>query len=155
MTTNFESNLDDATALYAVARAIHAGAPERLVHAIADCHLSLNKLKLLHILARPHKRAPRIARVAQLLGISSTMAAVLVRELDDDRLVDRIDDERDGRSKRVVITPRGREILGQLERQGIGDVERFLATLTAGQRRLLMRAVDELVKRPEIAELRA
>jgi DNA-binding MarR family transcriptional regulator len=154
MTASSESEYEADVNLYAVVLAMQRGATEDLVHAVADCGLSHNKLKLLHVLARPHRIPPRISRVAQLIGISSAGATKLVRELDDERLVDRIDDERDGRSKRVVITERGREELERLDRPRLQQLARFRGTLTTEQRRALDGAARDLATRPEIAALR-
>lgn len=149
--------LDDGLSvdLYALIRRARAGANEQLNVAQADCRLSRSKLRLLHILARPHQHPPRIARVGELLGgMKSGATTVLVAQLDRDRLVDRIPDEQDQRVKRVVITPKGRKLLEDQEHVGVGDTRRFIATLTPEQKRALRQALDELLQRPEIAELR-
>ncbi len=121
---------------------VHAGCGEDRLHAIADTRLSLSKLKLLHILARPHQRPPRLKRVGALLGVDDSAATRLVNELDQARYVDRIADEQDQRVKRVVITPRGRELLEQIDRAGVRGVERYVRALSARRRRLLRAYLD-------------
>lgn len=130
------------------------GATEDLVHAIAEGGHSLSKLKLLHILSRPHRRPPRISRVGDLLEISHARAACVVGELEHERLVDGIDDEDDGRVKRVVITEKGRAVVDQLDRRRIRELSTFRRGLSAAERRLLDKATTALVRRPEIAALR-
>lgn len=148
-TLDHQSRLLFAAFLYA-----NAGAHEAHVHAIADCDLSLSKLKLLHVLARPHTRPPKISRVASLIGVDASQAARVVGELERDRYVDRIDgDERDKRVQRVVITPTGRGELRRLERAGLGDVREFVRTETKEERRLMGAWLTELAKRPEVQEL--
>lgn len=140
--------------LYAVARRMNQGANEQAVHAIAATQLSLARLKLLHMLARPHTKPPTIARIAGLLEIDQSHATDVVTGLEKQHLVDRIPDEQDGRVRRVVITPRGRHVVDELDRAMLGRVESFARTLTADQRRTLARLVAELNQRPDINALR-
>ena len=149
-TLDHELSLD----LYAVILRIHAGATEDVVHAIAEGKVSLSKLKLLHILARPHSRPPRVRQVASLLELDPSPTSRLLNELDQERLVDRVEDEDDGRVRRVIITPAGRELLERLDRARIRQLEQFVRSLNTEERRLLRGAVGELVKRPDIAALR-
>lgn len=139
-------------ALFAVI--LYIVASEDHVHAIADSRLSLAKLKLLHILRRPHGRPPRLTRVSQMLGMRSGATSTLVDELDQARLVDRIPDEEDGRVKRVVITPKGREQLERLDHALVRDLDKFIRDLDAERKRGLLRELEPLLERPEIAELR-
>lgn len=140
--------------LYAVMARVNGGASEDHLHAIADSDLSLNKLKLLHILARPHTRPPRITRVGALLGVDPSAATRLVNELDQERYVDRVDDESDQRVRRVVITPKGRELLYQLASSSIRGIEAFVGSLTAPEERELRRGLRPLLARPDVAALR-
>jgi len=149
-TLDHELSLD----LYAVILRIHEGATEDVVHAIADGKVSLSKLKLLHILARPHSRPPRVRQVASLLELDPSPTSRLLHELDQERLVDRVEDEDDGRVRRVVITPKGRELLEQLDRARIRRLEQFIRGLNTAERNLLRRALAELLKRPDVAALR-
>ena len=138
---------------YAVILRASQGACEAHVHAIAGERISLSGLKLLHILARPHGRPPRISRIGAMLGVTSGAATRVVSTLEEERLVDRIDDEDDGRVKRVLITPKGRALLERMDRCYTGDVQTFIRQLNGEQRELLDAAVRELVKRPDVAEL--
>lgn len=140
--------------LYAVFLSAHKGSTEDLVHAIADGGQSMTKLKLLHILARPHTRPPRISRVAELLHVVENRATRVVAQLDRDRLVDRVDDEDDKRVRRVLITEKGRELVADLDRRRIRDLETFARRLTPEQRRALERGLRPLLARPDVAELR-
>jgi DNA-binding MarR family transcriptional regulator len=149
-TLDHELSLD----LYAVILRIHAGATEDVVHAIAEGKVSLSKLKLLHILARPHSRPPRVRQVASLLELDPSPTSRLLNELDQERLVDRVEDEDDGRVRRVIITPAGRELLERLDRARIRQLEQFVRGLNTAERNLLRRALAELLKRPDVAALR-
>jgi len=149
-TLDHELSLD----LYAVILRIHQGATEDVVHAIAESKISLSKLKLLHILGRPHSKPPHVTRVAKLLGLNPSATSRLIDELDQERLVDRKEDEDDGRMRRVVITPKGRELLDQLDRARIRQLEQFIRSLNKEEHRLLRSAIAELVKRPDVAALR-
>lgn len=133
---------------------VNGAASEDHLHAIADSELSLNKLKLLHILARPHSRPPRINRVGALLGIDSSSATQIVNQLDQERYVDRIEDDTDGRVRRVVITPKGRVLLHELAVSAIRGIEAFVSSLTAAQERELRRGLRPLLERPDVAALR-
>lgn len=149
-TLDHESNLD----LYAVILGAQRGATEDVVHAISEASVSLTQLKLLHILARPHRRPPRISRVGELLAIDQSHAARVVRGLEREDLAHNIDDEDDRRVRRVVITEKGRELVVQLDRRRIRELSAFRRTLTADQRRLLDKATAAIVRRPELAALR-
>jgi len=140
--------------LYAVLLRAQAGATEGVVHAIAESRLSLTKLKLLHILERPHERPPRLKQISRLLAVDDSAATRLVRELEQARLVDTIDDEDDRRQRRVVITPKGRDVVDRLDRARVRDLTAFVRTLGARERELLTRAMRALAQRPDIAELR-
>lgn len=148
-------DLESRRDFYAVIRAAITGASENHVHAVAGGELSLNKLRLLHMLARPHRRPPTITRVAGLLGMTVSPAAKLVDQLDDAGLVDRIPDEDNKRLRRVVLTPRGRAELEQLERVLLRNVDRFARTLTGDERDLLAGARAVTARRPEVAALRS
>lgn len=145
---------EDSEDLYAVILRSHEGATEAMVHAIAASGVNLSKLKLLHILARPHRVAPTIHEAGLLIQQSTTQATRLASQLDEAGLVHRIDDENDKRVKRVKITQKGRELLEELDRARIRQLKRFLRSLSADERRALRRALDELVKRPDVAALR-
>ena len=136
---------------YAVCRRAHEGAGEHTVHAIAGEGLSLAKLKLLHILARPHDRPPRISRIGDLLGVTDSSATKIVTQLEAARLVDRIADEDDARVKRVVITSNGREAIERVDQAHVGNAQRFFRELSAEERKQLRRAIGLLVKRPDVA----
>jgi len=136
---------------YAVCRRAHEGAGEHTVHAIAGERLSLAKLKLLHILGRPHERPPRISRIGDLLGVTDSSATKIVTQLEQARLVDRIADEDDERVKRVVITPRGREAIERVDQAHVGNALRFFRELSGPERKALERALGLLTKRPDVA----
>jgi DNA-binding MarR family transcriptional regulator len=138
--------------LYAVTRRAYEGGSERTVHAIAGEHQSLSKLKLLHILARPHQRPPRITRIAVLLDVTGPQGTKVVSELERDRLVDRIDDEDDGRVKRVLITPKGRELLSRVDQAMIGHAQRWIGELSGEEREQLAKTLSLLARRPDVAQ---
>jgi DNA-binding MarR family transcriptional regulator len=140
--------------LHAVLRHVYAGAAEFTLHANCETGLSENKLKLLHILARPHTRPPDISRVAAMLEVKSGPATRIVQELDKARLVDSTPDEDDARVRRVRITPAGRRIIDDLNLACIRSPALFIRTLRVDERRLLRRFLDPVLGRPEIKALR-
>lgn len=133
---------------------MHAGGHERAVHAIAGAKLPLSALKLLHILARPHKTPPTVRRVGLMLEVTPERATRLLAQLDEEGLVDRIPDETDGRVKRVLITSKGRRLLDELDAAYLGNIEQFVRTIPLEQRRRLARAIAPIAARPDISELR-
>lgn len=138
---------------YATVRAAITGGSENHVSAVAAGELSLNKLRLLHMLSRPHRRPPTITRVASLLGMEVSPAARLVDQLDDARLVDRVPDDENRRLRRVVITARGRAVTDELDHVLLRNVDRFARTLRGDERQLLDGA-RAVARRPDVAALR-
>jgi DNA-binding MarR family transcriptional regulator len=73
----------------------------------------------------------------------------LVRDLERDRLVERVADTTDGRALKVRATPRGRQLLDDGRRRRVARLAAAVATLPAADRKLLARAaglIEELVK---------
>lgn len=139
---------------YATVRAAITGGSENHVSALAAGELSLNKLRLLHMLSRPHRRPPTITRVASLLGMAETSSAArLVDQLDDAGLVDRVPDDENKRMRRVVITARGRAVTDELDHVLLRNVDRFARSLHGDERQLLDGA-RAVARRPDVAALR-
>ena len=73
------------------------------------------------------------AAMAQRLGIDRTVMTYLLDDLEAARLVERQPDPADRRSRRVVATAHGREVLADLDARFARAEQHLLAGLTADQ----------------------
>jgi DNA-binding MarR family transcriptional regulator len=120
-----------------------------LLDAIAKLELSFSAIKLLLHLSR-ESHAPTVKHAASLMRISATSASRTIEDLDHRGLVERVDDDHDHRTKRVLLTPTGRETIQRLSTARLAGIEAFLDTLTPSERDALSDAVHELSGRSEL-----
>jgi DNA-binding MarR family transcriptional regulator len=93
-----------------------------------------------------------VKRVAEVLGISVPSASRAVDDLVKRGFATRAEDPEDRRVKRVSLTDSGRELADRVVSARVSGLEAFVAGLTAGERRKLEAALEELLKRDEIQE---
>jgi DNA-binding MarR family transcriptional regulator len=110
------------------------------VHLINDLHLSLTHLATLYVL-RPQE-ALTVNQVAATLGISVSQASRVIDHLVGHDLVSRTEDPRDRRTKRVSISPRGRELLRTFEHDVTQAQFGVIAELSAEDQDIIIRAID-------------
>jgi DNA-binding MarR family transcriptional regulator len=141
-----------ATRFAAVLRHIWCSQGSSDLRALEGSGLSVTQAKLLFSLGDTLAEGPRpVSELAEHLGISLASASRAVDGLVRSGFADRVEDEDDRRVRRVSITIEGRKLLDELALARVAGLERFVATLTAAQRRKLDSALDALLERPEIS----
>lgn len=84
--------------------------------------------------------------LGQALGIDKATMVKLIDGLEKRKLVERLTGSHDRRTKRVRITPRGREFSLKLQAEVRQVEERFLSKLTAEEQRVLRGALPKLLQ---------
>ena len=113
---------------------------------------SLAETRVLYEIA--HHEQPTATDVGRELGIDAGYLSRMLRRLERDGLVRRTRSEADGRSAHLSLTSKGRTIFGRLDQQTQEDVAARLGTLSIGdQRRLLaaMNTIEEVLGAPREA----
>lgn len=87
------------------------------------------------------------AAMAQRLGIDRTVMTYLLDDLEAARLVERQPDPADRRSRRVVATAHGREVLAGLDTRFARAEQHLLAGLAAGQQAAFRALLGSLAAR--------
>lgn len=87
------------------------GLSRRFDDALRPLGLTAGQFSLLMALNRPEP--PTMAPVAELLGMNRTTLTAALKPLERDGLVESMPDRKDQRARRLRITLRGRELLGQ------------------------------------------
>ena len=125
-----------------------------VIRAIDETGLGLIQFKALIRLARDDEEGHfSIKLVAEQLGVSVPSASRAVDDLVKRGLATRDEDPDDRRVRRVSLTADGRKLSDQVIAARVAGLERFVATLSAAERRKLDSALDVLLKREEIADL--
>jgi DNA-binding MarR family transcriptional regulator len=119
---------------------------------IGELELSLSQLKLLMILDRDGERT--LGELAETLVLSLPAASRAVDGLVKRKMVVRREDADDRRHKRVAISAKGSDVIGQLNQARLTGIQLALENLTTDEREHLVRALAPLVAREEIAALR-
>jgi DNA-binding MarR family transcriptional regulator len=79
--------------------------------------------------------------LAQHLGVDRTVMTYLLDDLEGAGLIERRPDPADRRARRIIATPAGTELAGQLDRRLRAAEERLLASLGSDAERLAFRAL--------------
>jgi len=125
-----------------------------VMRAIDDTGLSFIQVKALMALAgQEEEQRSSVKLLAERLGVSVPSASRAVDDLFKRGLATRAEDPNDRRVRRVSLTAAGRELSDQVMAARVAGLERFVATLSATERRKLDSALEALLKREEIAEL--
>ena len=106
---------------------------------LGDADLSMTQLGALMLLEDEGEHT--IKALAERLGRSLSATSRLVDQLVKRGLVDRREDDRDRRAKRVAIGDRGRTFVAELERRRTEAQLAVMATLSADERAEVMRAM--------------
>jgi hypothetical protein len=125
--------------LYALVVHIHKNCNADLFEAVGALDLSFTQIKLLHYLGDTTS-----------LPAASRMVDDLVRR----GFVERHEDHEDRRMKRVRVTESARAVIRSINAARLSGLEQFALGLTDAERRALADALDELLKRPEVAACR-
>jgi DNA-binding MarR family transcriptional regulator len=142
-----------AADLYALVRHLHKNCNPDLLEALGTLELSLTQIKLLHHLDdNPNELT--LKQGAEAVHVSLPAASRLVEDLVHRGLVERHEDVEDRRMKRIHLTDHGRTVIARLDAARLTGVERFVATLSASERRSLGQVLSKLLTREEIAASR-
>lgn len=139
--------------LYALVVYLHAQCNRDLLDQIAAEQLSYGQLQLLERL-RATRHQPTIRQAAAMMHVSLQHASRLVDDLAKRGLILREPDERDGRIKRVAITPAGRDVVTRLHACRYEHIAGFAGELTPEERQHLERALEKILEREDVAACR-
>lgn len=129
----------------------HAG---DVVRVIDESGLSFVQTKALLALEGPGEGAgATVTGLAETLGVSPASASRAVDGLVRKRLVSRLEDSADRRVRRLAPTAKGRDLAERIMAARLAGIEEFTATLEPDERRDLERALETLLRRPELAEI--
>jgi DNA-binding MarR family transcriptional regulator len=122
------------------------GDPGRVYALLADLDLSMTQMKTLHHLHACVEQLS-VKDLSERMGISLPAASRTIDGLLRRGWVERREDERDRRMKRVRITEDGRDVVRAIERARLVGLQRFAETLTDEQRARLAAALADLPHR--------
>lgn len=142
-----------ASDLYALIAFVHRHCNSDLLEAVGALDLSLTQIKLLHYLEDAPSRLT-LKEAAELVHVSLPAASRLVDDLVRRGFVERHEDVDDRRMKRVGLTEHGRWAIHRVNAARLSGLEDFVSTLSPRERKLVAAALDELLKRPEVADCR-
>lgn len=140
-----------AGGLYAVLAHLLKSSSRDVFRAIAEADLALTPVKALHVLDE-HAEADEVCvkDLAEELVLSVGACSRVVDGLHQRGYVERREDDRDRRMKRVRISPAGREALGRINAARLSAVRQFAGTLSEAERKRLLGALRCVLERPEV-----
>ena len=135
---------------------IHRRSADDTLEVMNEAGLTMAQMVALHLLT---KIGPvSVSSIAACLKLSPPATSHLVDRLVVAGLVGRSEDPTDRRHKRIVITPRGRELIESTQEARTREFTRVLASLTAEVRaqfgKTLARVVNQLKALPDRDEVR-
>lgn len=136
--------------LYALVAYLHTSANRDLLDAIAVAQLSFSQLQLLEQL-RGRRRRPTVRQSASLMHVSRPAASRMIDQLARRGLVLRETDEKDYRSKRVMITDKGEAAIAALHRARLDEIAAFTELLDPDELAELEPALERILQREQIA----
>ena len=93
-----------------------------------------------------------VKELGDQLGLSLAAISRAADGLVQRGLVDRVEDPRDRRIKRLSVTPAGDELISRIVQARLAGIEDFVASLSAKERAQLDKALAPIVARPEVAD---
>ena len=112
--------------------------------------LSFTTLSVLHTLAR---RSPlRLGELTATEQVTQSAITQMVTRLENDRLVERRPDPRDGRAVLVHITPAGAEVVAARRADRVARLAPILQRLSAEERSAIAAALPALRRIAELGE---
>src|SRR4051794_14002325 len=124
-----------------------------VIKAIDDTGLNFPQMKALVSLAGHDDSPPTTVKdIAERLGISLASASRAVDDLVKRKLATRVEDSDDRRVRRVALTADGQGIADELFAARLVGLERFIASLSAVERRKLGAALELLIQRDDVGE---
>jgi DNA-binding MarR family transcriptional regulator len=119
------------------------GGAKSLYALLDELDLGFSHVKTLHTLADLGDEVS-VKQLAEHAGMSLAGASRVADALHQRGYVDRREDERDRRAKRLRITDAGREVVDRIERVRLQSLADFTASLSAEQRAALHAALVAL-----------
>jgi DNA-binding MarR family transcriptional regulator len=142
-----------AADLYAVIVHLHKNCTADLFEAVGALDLSFTQVKLLHYLGDADDELT-LKQAAEAVHVSLPAASRMVDDLVRRGFVERREDAEDRRMKRVRVTDRASDVIRRINAARLSGLEQFALGLTDTERRALSGALDELMKRPDVAACR-
>jgi DNA-binding MarR family transcriptional regulator len=96
---------------------------------------------------------PTVTGLAEALGISPASASRAVDDLVKKGLLSRVEDSEDRRVRRLRLTDKGQDVADRVLSARMAGLQEVAASLTPAERKKLEPALDELMKRDELAEI--
>jgi len=119
-----------------------------LIHLAHDFELSFSQMKALHALHGAD--AVSVKELGERLGLSLAAMSRAADELVQRGLVDRTEDPKDRRIKRLRLTDAGAELVQKMRELRMAGFEQFVATLSPKQRAQLAKALDSILVRDDL-----
>jgi DNA-binding MarR family transcriptional regulator len=139
--------------MYAVVVYVHKNCNADLFEAVGALELTLTQIKLLHHL--DDATGPlSLKHAAELVHVSLPAASRTVDDLVRRGFAGREEDTEDRRMKRVTITDAGRSAIHRLNAARLSGLQQFVDGLTDTERDALAGALEQLLKRPDVAACR-
>jgi DNA-binding MarR family transcriptional regulator len=124
-----------------------------VIKTIDDTGLNFPQMKALVALAgHDEEPLPTVKAIAERLGISLASASRAVDDLVKRELATRVEDPDDRRVRRVSLTTEGQGIADELMAARLVGLEKFVASLSAVERRKLEAALEVLLKRDDVGD---
>ena len=143
-----------AADLYALVVFLHKNCNSDLFEAMGVLELTMTQIKLLHQLEVATERADAQGGAPSAFPLSLPAASRTVDDLVRRGMVERHEDVEDRRMKRVSLTDRGRAVIRKLNAARLNGLEQFTETLNDDERQALAGALQQLLRRPDIAVCR-
>jgi DNA-binding MarR family transcriptional regulator len=121
--------------------------------ALSEADVTLTQVKLLHLLAGTESELS-LKDIAEEMSFSLAGVSRSIEALHQRGLVERREDEKDRRMKRVRIASEGRDLVRSLNEMRVNLLAQFVDTIPDPQRRVLLDALSPIVEREDIAAFR-
>jgi DNA-binding MarR family transcriptional regulator len=142
-----------ATELYALVVFLHKNCNSDLFEAVGALELTLTQIKLLHHL--DDATSPlSLKEAAEMVHVSLPAASRTVDDLVRRGFAGREEDADDRRMKQVTITDAGRTVIHRLNAARLSGLQQFVDHLTDTERGALDGALEQLLRRPDVAACR-
>jgi DNA-binding MarR family transcriptional regulator len=142
-----------AADLYALVVYLHKNCTADLFEALGALDVTMSQTKLLQKLEHADGELT-LKQAAEMLLLSLPAVSRAVDDLVRRGMVERHEDVEDRRMKRIRLTETGRALIGKLNGARLQGLEEFTTTLQADERDALVGALEQLLKRPDVAVCR-
>jgi DNA-binding MarR family transcriptional regulator len=140
------SSAELAEELLALWHHLMRGQSRTMFALLDELDLSLSHIKALQVLS-DHGCELSVKEVSEEIALSLPGASRTVDALLRRGYLERREDERDRRMKRIAVTPAGRDVARRIVGARLEGLEQFTASLSAEQRSRLMAALADLPHR--------